>query len=91
MMATLTVEIPDALKERLDREVASGRFKDRNALVQMLLEAAMHMRWKEDAEQKIDEALDEVERGQSVAWRKGDSARMGREYLQEKRAREANS
>jgi Arc/MetJ-type ribon-helix-helix transcriptional regulator len=90
-MATLTVEIPDTLKDRLDREVASGRFKDSSALVQVLLEAAMRMQWKEDAEQKIDQALDEVERGETAPWKKGDSARMGREYLQEKRAREAKS
>jgi Arc/MetJ-type ribon-helix-helix transcriptional regulator len=90
-MATLTVEIPDALKERLDREVASGRFKDNSTLVRVLLEVAMRSQWKEDAEQKIDEALDEVERGDVAPWRKGDCAKMGREYVNEKRAREAKS
>lgn len=88
-MATLTVEIPDALKDRLDREVASGRFKDSSTLVQLLLETAMRSQWKEDAEQKIDEALDEIERGEVVPLQKGDCAKMGREYLNEKRAREA--
>jgi Arc/MetJ-type ribon-helix-helix transcriptional regulator len=88
-MATLTIEIPDALKERLDREVVSGRFKDSNALVQVLLETAMRMRWKEDAEHRIGEAVAEVERGEVTPWKKGDVARLGREYLQEKRAREA--
>jgi Arc/MetJ-type ribon-helix-helix transcriptional regulator len=90
-MATMTVEITDDLKKRLDGEVASGRFKDTSDLVQVLLEAAIRMRWKEDVEKKIDEALDEVERGEVVAWKKGDCANMGREYLQEKRAREAKS
>jgi len=89
MMATLSVEIPDSLKERLDREVASGRFKDSSALVQELLETAIRIQWKQEAEQKIDEALAEVERGETTPWQKGDSARMGQEYLQEKRAREA--
>jgi predicted transcriptional regulator len=88
-MATMTVEISDDLKERLDREVASGRFKDCNTLVQTLLEAAMRRNGKERAEDKIDEALAEVERGDVVPWQKGD-CRLGREYLQEKRAREAN-
>lgn len=88
-MATLSVEIPDSLKERLDREVASGRFKDSSALVQELLETAIRIQWKQEAEQKIDEALAEVERGETTPWQKGDSARMGQEYLQEKRAREA--
>ena len=88
-MATLTVEIPDALKERLDREVSSGRVKDSSTLVQLLLEAAMRRQSREETEQKIDEALDEIERGEVVPWQKGDCARMGREYLKEKRAREA--
>jgi hypothetical protein len=77
------------LKKRLDREVTSGRFKDTSVLVQMLLEVAIRMQWKEDVEKKIGEALDEVERGDVVGWKKGDSAKMGREYLQEKRAHEA--
>ena len=85
MMATLTVQIPDALKERLDRELASGRFKDNSALVQVLLEAAMRMQWRADAEQKIDEAIDEIQRGEVARWQKGDGARMGRGYLHEKR------
>jgi predicted transcriptional regulator len=90
-MATLTVEITDDLYERLDREFASGRFKDRNALVQDLLEAAIRMQWREEVENKIDEALDEIERGDFVVHKKGDCGRMGREYLREKRAREAKA
>jgi len=81
----MTVEITDDLKERLDREVASGRFKDRDTLVQALLEAAIRIHWKECAENKLDEALDEIERGDVAPWLKDDCARMGREYLQEKR------
>jgi hypothetical protein len=57
--------------------------------VQMLLEAAISRQWKEDTENKIDEALAEVERGDVASWKKGDCARMGREYLQEKRRSEA--
>ena len=90
-MATITVEITDDLNERLDREFASGQFKDRNALVQILLETAIRTKWKEDVENKIDEALDEIERGDFVVHKKGDCGRMGREYLKEKRAGEAKS
>lgn len=90
-MATLTVEITDALNDRLDREVAAGRAKDRSALVQILLEAAINAEWKEDVENKIDEALAEIERGDVVVHQKGDCGRLGREYLKEKRAREAKS
>jgi predicted transcriptional regulator len=90
-MATMTVVITDDLKERLDREMASGHFKDRNVLVQKLLEAGICLKWKEDVENKIDEALDEVERGDVAPWKKGDCAKMGREYLQEKRAHDVRS
>ena len=90
-MATLTVEIPDSLKERLDREVASGRYKDRSALVQALLESAMSDQWQKEAETKIDEALDEVDRGETARLEKGDCGRMGREYLKEKRSRQAKA
>ena len=90
-MATLTAEITDELQERLDREFATGRFKDRNDLVQILLETAIRAQWKMDVEDKIDEALDEIERGNVVVHKKGDCGRLGREYLKEKRATEAKS
>ena len=90
-MATLTVEIPEALKDRLDREVAIGQFKDRDALVQVLLEAGMRSRWKEEADKKIDEALQAIERGDVAPWKPGDCLKMGREYLQQKHARDVKS
>jgi Arc/MetJ-type ribon-helix-helix transcriptional regulator len=90
-MATVTIEITEASKEFMDREIASGRFKDTSALVQLALEQLMRTQWKEDAERKIDEALDEYERGEFTPWQKGDCGKMGREYLKEKRAREAKS
>lgn len=40
-----------------------------------------------DVEEKFEEALDEVERGDVVSLQKGDCAKMGRDYLKEKRAR----
>lgn len=90
-MATLTVEITEHSKEFLDREIACGRFKDTSTLVQLALDQLMRTQWKEDAERKIDEALDEYERGDLTPWQKGDCVKMGREYLNEKRAREAKS
>jgi Arc/MetJ-type ribon-helix-helix transcriptional regulator len=90
-MATVTIEITDDSKEFMDREIAAGRFKDTSTLVQMALDQHMRTQWKEDCEKKIDEALDEYERGEFTPWQKGDCAKMGREYLKEKRAREAQS
>lgn len=44
---------------------------------------------RERFEQKLDEALDEIQRGDVVPWKKGDCARIGREHLREKRSRQA--
>jgi predicted transcriptional regulator len=83
-MATLTVEIPDSLYDRLDREVAAGRAKDRDALVQILLESAMNAEWKREVESKIDEAITEIEQGDFVTHNQGDCGRMARDYLKQK-------
>lgn len=88
-MPTITLEITDDVKECLDRELASGHFKDANELVQKLLMAGIRSKWKDDVENKIDEALADVERGDVVPWKKGDCAKLGREYLHDKRPREA--
>lgn len=87
-MATLTVEISEAMKASLDREVASGGCEGRDALVQSLLELGMHARWRVQMEAKIDEALLDVERGDVHPWTPGDAGRIGRKYFAEKRANE---
>ena len=90
-MATVTIDISDASKEFVDREIASGRFKDTNALMQTALDQLMRTQWKENVDRKIDEALDEYERGDFTPWQDGDFEKMGREYLKQKRAREAKA
>ncbi len=87
-MAVLTVEISDASKEFMDREIVAGNFKDCNALVQAALKEFMRTQWKANADKLISEALDEYERGEYTEWQPGDFGRMGREYLAEKRAKE---
>ena len=88
-MARLTVHISESLNERLDRALAAGRAKDRDTLVQALLEAGIDAQWKEASEDKIDEALADLERADIAVHNKGDCGRMGREYLKEKRMRES--
>jgi Arc/MetJ-type ribon-helix-helix transcriptional regulator len=90
-MATVTIDISDTAKDFMDREIASGRFKDTNALMQTALDHLMRTQWKELADRKINEALDEYERGDFTPWQDGDCEKMGREYLQQKRAREAKA
>jgi len=88
-MATMTFEISDVSKAFMDREIASGRFKDPNSLVQTALEQLMRTQRKENAELELVEAIEEYDRGEFTPWQKGDCEKVGRQYLQEKRAREA--
>jgi len=90
-MATITVEITEVSKDFMEREIASGRFKDANALMQAALEQLMRTQWKEDAEKRLGEALDEYERGEFTSWQRGECVKMGREYLKEIHAREKRS
>jgi Arc/MetJ-type ribon-helix-helix transcriptional regulator len=90
-MATVTVEITDSSKEFLDQQIASGRFKDANALMQAAIDQLMRTQWKTGAERKIDEALNEYERGEFTSWQRGDCEKLGRQYLNDKRAQEQKS
>jgi Arc/MetJ-type ribon-helix-helix transcriptional regulator len=83
-MATLTVQIGESLKERLDREVESGRAKSHDDLVQLLLESAIDAKWKDEVDLKIIEALDDIERGDVVVHKRGDVGRLGPQYLHQK-------
>lgn len=59
-MATLQINIPDPMKEFVDREIGSGRFKDASTYVQLLIAEAMESHWSNlsDAEkQRIDQLL----------------------------------
>ena len=40
-MATLTINVPDTMKEFVDREISSGRFKDASMFMQILIAEAI--------------------------------------------------
>ena len=84
IMATITIDLPDVMKEFLDRQVHSGRFKDSSTFVQMLIAEAVRNQWREEADQKLREALAEHERGECVPLQKGDCEKMVGEYLKRK-------
>ncbi len=90
-MNTITIAIPDESRAFIDREVAAGHFKDSDALVQAALKEFMHAQWRENVERKIDEALDEYERGEYTEWQPGDCLKHGMEYLDAKRRREGKT
>lgn len=88
-MATITIDLPEEMREFLDRQVLSGRFKDRSTFVQMLIAEAVLHQWHHEADDKLREALGEFERGEGVPWRKGDCENLVREYLVHKASGEA--
>ena len=90
-MATVTIEISDVAKAYMEREVASGRFNNPSALVQLALDQLMNTQWKAESDAKIDEALREFERGAVTVWKKGDSEKRSREYLNERLGLAVNS
>ena len=83
-MASITVDIPDVMKEFLDRQVQTGRYKSNSTFVQILIAEAVRNQWREEADEKLRESLQEYERGEGVPWRKGDCEKMVREYLKQK-------
>lgn len=84
-MATLNIELSTATQQLLDREIASGRFPDPSALIEAAVENLLIHRWPDDVGRKIDEALDDVERGDVLPWKPGECAEWGKEYLASKR------
>lgn len=86
IMTTLTIKIPDALKEFVDHEVVSGRYADSSAYVETLIIEALRAQWLKDADQKLREALAEYDRDECVPYNKGDCEKMVRDYLNQKRA-----
>ncbi len=82
-MTSITIDVPDVMKDFLDRQVSSGRCKDSSTFVQMLIAEAVRDQWRNEADQKLRESLAEYDRGECVPWEKGDCEKMVREYLQQ--------
>jgi Arc/MetJ-type ribon-helix-helix transcriptional regulator len=80
-MASLTIDLPDTVKDFVDQPARSRRFKDTSAFVQMLIAEAVRKQWREEVDKKLRESLAEYERGEGVLWKQGDCERMVREYL----------
>lgn len=83
-MASITVEIPDALKAVIERKARAGKHKTSSAYVQMLIAESVRNLWKEEADAKLRESLREFERGEGVVWKMGDCEKMVLEYLKKK-------
>jgi Arc/MetJ-type ribon-helix-helix transcriptional regulator len=82
-MTSITVDIPDVMKEFLEQQVRAGRYKNNSTFVQMLIAEAARNQWRQEADEKLRESLQEYERGQGVLWQNGDCEKMVREYLKQ--------
>jgi Arc/MetJ-type ribon-helix-helix transcriptional regulator len=87
-MSSITIDLPDAMKDFLEHQVHSGRFKDRSSVVQELIAEAVRNQWRQETDEKLRESLAEYERGEGVRWKKGDCEKMVREYLKRKKSRD---
>ena len=75
-MTTLTIEITEDIKEFVDRRVASGSFKDSNSVVLALFHAALLAERRNEIDQKLLEAMDEIDRGECTPWQPGDARKL---------------
>jgi Arc/MetJ-type ribon-helix-helix transcriptional regulator len=83
-MATLTIEITDDMKKYVDRQIAKGGFKDGSAVVHALFNVALVAEKRAEIDQKLLEAIDEIERGECAPWQPGDASKLLQEIVRER-------
>ena len=84
-MVTLHVNLPEPMKEFVEREVGSGRFRDASAYVQLLIAEAMEISaggFSEVEKERIDklllDSLDSFDRGEHVPVRPNEFADLAK-------------
>lgn len=83
-MATMTIEITDGMKDYVDQKIAAGGFKDRSAFVQALLNMAILAETRQQVDEKLLEAVAQIERGECGPWQPGEGHRMLQEMIRER-------
>jgi len=78
-METMTIEITDDMKKYVDRQIASGGFKDGSAVVQAFFSVALLGERRREIDQKLLEAVDQADRGECVPWHPGDAQGLFRQ------------
>lgn len=80
-MAKMTFDLPDAMSEFVENQVAFGRYESASALMQALIARAQ---WRADVDDKLEEALDEYEKGDFTVHHSGDFQKLGEELLRQR-------
>ncbi len=97
-MATLNINIPDPMKEFVDREIGSGRFKDASTFVQLLIleamdtqeEAGFSEEEKEQIDQLLLESMDSFDRGEAVPVRPGEFEELAKRMVEQHQGKQAS-
>jgi Arc/MetJ-type ribon-helix-helix transcriptional regulator len=96
-MATLNVNIPEPMKQFVDREVGSGRFTDASAYVQLLIAEAMETKevgFSEEEKERIDqrllESLDSFDRGDYAPIRPGEFEDLAKRMVEQHQGKQAS-
>jgi Arc/MetJ-type ribon-helix-helix transcriptional regulator len=83
-MVTLAVEITDTMKKYVDRKIQSGDFRDSSAVVQALFNAALRAEARNQIDEKLLEAVDQIERGEFAPWQPGEGRRLLQEMTRQR-------
>jgi Arc/MetJ-type ribon-helix-helix transcriptional regulator len=96
-MANLNIVIPDPMKDFVDREIGSGRFKDASAFVQLLIAEAMETRessFTAEEKERIDglllESMDSLDRGEAVPARPGEFEDLAKRMVERRHGKQAS-
>lgn len=83
-MATLNVEITEPMKQYVDRQIASGGFKNESAVVRALFDVAILGQKRQEVDQMLLVAVDQIERGECSPWQPGESKKMLDEIIRQR-------
>ena len=89
-MATFNITIPEPMKEFVDREINSGRFKDASMFVQLLIAETMATQeagFSEEEKDRIDllllESMASYDRGEAVPVRPGEFEELAKRMVEQ--------
>ncbi len=89
-MATLNINIPEPMKEFVDREINSGRFKDASTFMQLLIADALENQetgFSEAERERIDqmllESMKSFERGEAVPVEPGEFEKLAKRMVEQ--------
>ncbi len=81
-MTSMTFELPNTLKERIEERAASGNFSDPGAYLRSLVASDLR---RAEIDRLLLEGIEAVERGEVTEWKPGDTRRLAEEMIQRRK------